>query len=504
MTAEGPTWWLALLATYLVHSTVLLAATWLILGHRRLRDGSHADYWWKVMVLLPLGTTTLQMAWFQPLVPLRWPTTNQRSAATRRTAEARQASEAFGNDRWQNVGARDEDLRGARSELRHTISAASGSGDVDQATKMTRSDFGASLIGEHATSSEASSSDDETNTSSTRLSRVLGLWPWVFAVFTSAAIIRMGLLWLRLDRWLKHCRPCHGQARAKLDELLATLGWKPERVDLLEADGSQMPAAAGLFRWRIILPAGLDSRLSPQDLHAVLAHELGHHVRHDLWWQWLLRSVCGGAPFQPLNFVAWRYWRQASECACDEWAVRHGAHPLALAHSLTKLAELRLGQAAAGGAIARTRSSGLTRRVERLLDLRPLDERHGDRRAHHAIVAAGLLFAAAALLPGMSLSGPSPLNAESQNDHAQLGKPWTHLSDLPSSPFRASEFDQLDAELAALDRELDQLTSRRTDLPRPAAGHLEGLRRRASILREYRNHLRQLAQQLPTTEGDEP
>ncbi len=55
----------------------------------------------------------------------------------------------------------------------------------------------------------------------------------------------------------------------------------PAPIPVLETSGSIEPGVFGLFRPVLLLPAGIAERLTPEQLQAILAHELCHVRRRD-------------------------------------------------------------------------------------------------------------------------------------------------------------------------------------------------------------------------------
>jgi uncharacterized membrane protein YgcG len=72
----------------------------------------------------------------------------------------------------------------------------------------------------------------------------------------------------------------------------------------------------------IVLPSALASGSTLEQLRLMIAHEMAHLKRFDLWWVWL--AVVGEALFffYPLVWLARREWRLTQEMACDEMVVR--------------------------------------------------------------------------------------------------------------------------------------------------------------------------------------
>jgi hypothetical protein len=173
-------------------------------------------------------------------------------------------------------------------------------------------------------------------------------------------------------------------------------------VRLLVSDEFAEPVACGLFHGTIILPRKLESQTSHGELEALLAHEVAHLLRGDTHWLFFGRLLCACLPFQPINFVARRAWRQAEEFLCDQWAVRHGANGLALANCLTVIAEKRMhaGRETTGVAVSGDGSS-LSRRVERLVQGTPDED-----AALRPLPSASIGLISAMLVAALGVWGP--------------------------------------------------------------------------------------------------
>lgn len=96
-----------------------------------------------------------------------------------------------------------------------------------------------------------------------------------------------------------------------------------------------VPCALGTRR--ILLPHDLHDRLGPAEMEVVLAHECAHLLRRDPLWNLALSLLAHLFWFQPLNWLALRAWRNASEELCDAWAARRTS-PLTLAQAVLTLA----------------------------------------------------------------------------------------------------------------------------------------------------------------------
>jgi hypothetical protein len=191
--------------------------------------------------------------------------------------------------------------------------------------------------------------------------------------------------------------------------------------------------------------------------------------------------------FQPLNFLARRRWRLATEYSCDEWALQHGATGLALARCLAKIAQWKLDGdetpfvLAAGGS-----KSTLIRRVERLTDpalgsdvWTTPQRRRRFRLAACLVVAVFFSVAPRACLPW----GPA---AHRDTNSVTRGE-MRNGDDQPSRP----DLMSLDDELRQLDADLGRLDAALNRFP-PGHHHHQFsavLEERAERIREYRKRI---------------
>jgi beta-lactamase regulating signal transducer with metallopeptidase domain len=157
------------------------------------------------------------------------------------------------------------------------------------------------------------------------------------------------------------------------------------------------PLAVGLRRKLIVLPAPV-LQLEPAALDAVLAHEIAHHRRRDLWWIALAEILKAIAWFNPLAHVAARALVASREDGSDDWAVSKTSNdPFTYARALLQSARV----------VAMPRPLGVAgahpmgKRLQRLLDT------NATRDGRPGIGAAILiLLCAAAALPGAHMPAP--------------------------------------------------------------------------------------------------
>ena len=113
------------------------------------------------------------------------------------------------------------------------------------------------------------------------------------------------------------------------------------QVSLRISQHIQGPLAIGIVRSLIILPASALMALSPEQLEAVLAHELAHVRRADYLWNLIQTMVETLFFFHPAVWWLGRRLRQQRELCCDDVAVQSCADPLVYATALLRLEERR-------------------------------------------------------------------------------------------------------------------------------------------------------------------
>jgi hypothetical protein len=155
--------------------------------------------------------------------------------------------------------------------------------------------------------------------------------------------------------------------RANFTRLCKRLGITSQ-VNLRISEHVQGPLAMGIVRSLIILPASTLMALTPEQLEAVLAHELEHVRRADYFWNLIQTTVETLFFFHPAVWWLGSRLRQQRELCCDDAAVRACADPLLYATALLRLEERRNQQLSLAMALDGHRSSsGLRARISRIL-----------------------------------------------------------------------------------------------------------------------------------------
>jgi|GEM_PF-1461356 len=152
----------------------------------------------------------------------------------------------------------------------------------------------------------------------------------------------------------------------KVLALSAQMGIK-KVVRLMESAVVKVPIVVGHLKPVILIPVGTITGLPPEQLEAILAHELAHIARHDFLVN-ILQSVVEIIFFyHPGVWWISKVIREERENCCDDLAVEHNKDSLTFAKALAQLQEIHWQQPTLAIAL-NGKKSNLKSRIERLLD----------------------------------------------------------------------------------------------------------------------------------------
>lgn len=216
------------------------------------------------------------------------------------------------------------------------------------------------------------------------------LLPWLTLVWLAGVMLlsarTLGGLVLARRMKLHGARPLSGLWLERAAEIARKLSVSSP-VKVLESSLVSVPTAVGWLRPAILLPASAFTGLTPQQLEAVLAHELAHIRRNDYLVNVLQTGVETLLFYHPAVWWVSRQIRAEREHVCDDMAVRLTGDAMTYARALTRIERLRttaprLAMAADGGS--------LSTRVSRLVEGSP-------RPRHLSPLLVGLFLAVATL-----------------------------------------------------------------------------------------------------------
>src|SRR6185436_14777243 len=138
-------------------------------------------------------------------------------------------------------------------------------------------------------------------------------------------------------------------------------------ITLLESTLVDVPTVIGFLKPVVLLPASVLGGLTPQQLEAILAHELAHIRRHDYLVNLLQTLVETVLFYHPAVWWVSRRIRIERENCCDDLAVSLCGDPVAYATALADLEALRSDPAPDHHIAMAATGGSLLMRVRRLL-----------------------------------------------------------------------------------------------------------------------------------------
>ena len=198
----------------------------------------------------------------------------------------------------------------------------------------------------------------------------------VYALGVVAMLVRLVRSMVRTNRLSSGAKPIR---QGPLFEAFRALAgqWSVRVVPVLaETQELVVPKVVGLLRPVILLPASAIAGLSPGELEMILAHELAHIRRHDMWINLVQRIAESILFFNPALWYLSRRISSLREYCCDELTCEAMAGDAAdsqvrYAATLLRIVELAKPQITQGEEYAALAASGrspseLRRRVARL------------------------------------------------------------------------------------------------------------------------------------------
>jgi beta-lactamase regulating signal transducer with metallopeptidase domain len=248
---------------------------------------------------------------------------------------------------------------------------------------------------------------------------LLALWIAGFAVIAIRWLVR----WSRVRKLLRESVDAHLAAPVAVK-------FSASRLE---------PGLVGILRPVILLPQGIEQRLSPGELKAILAHELCHWRRRDNLLAAIHMLVEALFWFFPLVWWLGARLNAERERACDESVLAAGNDPETYAEGILKVCRAYLQTPLA--CVAGVSGAGLKKRVETIMENRLVLRLNTVRKFLLSASAAAALaiplalgLAAAPILQVQAQAESSPtLNAQRRAEQALPRKPV---------PFNAAHFDK--------------------------------------------------------------
>lgn len=192
------------------------------------------------------------------------------------------------------------------------------------------------------------------------------LEPWMVPVWLTGVLVcslRLVLASAHIVALRRRCSIEQGPTAALVSTLAARMGVR-RSISVRVAPTAIAPATFGFFRPVILLSSATVLGISPQQLEAVIAHELAHIRRHDYLVNVLQMLAETLFFYHPAVWWASRRIRVERELCCDDVAVQACGDAVCYAQALTSVARLQI----APSSVALGSAGGpLLMRIQRLL-----------------------------------------------------------------------------------------------------------------------------------------
>jgi bla regulator protein blaR1 len=114
-----------------------------------------------------------------------------------------------------------------------------------------------------------------------------------------------------------------------------------QKVRIYLSELVQSPVTIGFLKPVILIPIASVTHLSPQQLEAVILHELAHIKRHDYLLNIVLSVIDLGLFFNPFTRLITKSVSKERENSCDDWVLQYQYNPTMYAEALLRIAVLQ-------------------------------------------------------------------------------------------------------------------------------------------------------------------
>lgn len=208
--------------------------------------------------------------------------------------------------------------------------------------------YNQSLLFAQNTSFDQVSLSSLANSSGTIRERVFLLVLRSEQFFPYLSIAYLALLFILTVRWLYAYTYTQKVRTEGLREI--EVGWQrfvqtlsiqlriKRRVDIFLSELVQTPLTIGFFKPLILIPVATINYLTPQQLEAVILHELAHIKRFDYLFNLLLAFIEACLFFNPFMQLIHQQVKKERENCCDDWVLKYKYSAASYAQALLQIA----------------------------------------------------------------------------------------------------------------------------------------------------------------------
>lgn len=192
-----------------------------------------------------------------------------------------------------------------------------------------------------------------------------GGWPLLglltgWLLVAGFGIVRLLVLRRRLTLLCQH----FAEPAPRTERLFEEMARGVEGARVVRCDAVSAPCV--LPGRTVAVPGRCEREMTDAEMRAVLGHEIAHVARDDVRWTGFLSVVTTLLWIQPLNRYALSQVREAAELICDDWALSRTDDSYGLAAAISRVAEWAAGGTAYGVAMTGD-TRRLSERVRRIL-----------------------------------------------------------------------------------------------------------------------------------------
>jgi beta-lactamase regulating signal transducer with metallopeptidase domain len=187
---------------------------------------------------------------------------------------------------------------------------------------------------------------------------------WMLGFFFFAIRLSIGIWYT--DKLKAEGLPLENEWSAYIKAISLELGIR-HLVALAESHSIKSPMVIGYLKPVILIPAGMLTGLTTEQLETIFVHELAHIKRHDYLINFIQSFLEAVFFFNPFVWIISNLIRKERECCCDDMVIQHHGGARAYAYALTHLAEARLSTQTFALSLASDKNQ-LLNRIKRIME----------------------------------------------------------------------------------------------------------------------------------------
>jgi beta-lactamase regulating signal transducer with metallopeptidase domain len=213
---------------------------------------------------------------------------------------------------------------------------------------------------------------------------------FVWCIGATIFILRMVSGWWYISRLQSEATVITNEWHNLLQNLADQLHIK-RIVSLAQSAQIHVPLVIGFLKPIILVPTGMFSGLSSEQIETIFIHELAHIRRHDYIINIIQSFIEALFFFNPFIWILSGIIRREREYCCDDTVLLKG-NPLAYARALARLEEERLSKAMFAMALAENKHQ-LLNRIKRIMEKSAKNYSGKDRLVPALLLVVGLVCA---------------------------------------------------------------------------------------------------------------